>query len=201
MALVSTDDRHYKNIAQAIRNKLGTEELLLPEQMAGAINSIGGFMKNYQGTTIHADDTYYCNMVSNRNKIEVLGQTIQNCANVNGFIYLEAYNIITSNTVISTSFPLMKNATTYTCFLSGASFADKIDRISITDGNGLNNNVLGYGKFANRKATFITNIIYPTTNNVIYLVTTEKLSESEKQELDNLKIMILEGDWTDKEVN
>lgn len=156
---------------------------------------------NYKDTTIHANNSLKRNLVEENTKIEVLGQTMQNCANVNGFIYLEAYNIITSNTVISTSFPLMKNATTYTCFLSGASFADKIDRISITDGNGLNNNVVGYGKFTNRKATFITNIINPTTNNVIYLVTTEKLSESEKQELDNLKVMILEGDWTQKEVS
>lgn len=42
MAIVTTDDNNYKNIAAAIRNKTGTTDVYTPEQMPAAIQSIQG---------------------------------------------------------------------------------------------------------------------------------------------------------------
>lgn len=216
MALVSTDDRHYKNIAQAIRNKLGTEELLLPEQMAGAINSIGGFMKNYQGTTIHADDTYYCNMVANRNKIEVLGQTIQNCldhssadkfnnfdgtVDENGYIVINAdgnqkkfYNkkeslVLKPSTKYTFIIEVLENTATTGALGFGASG----NTCLFSDSKSINiTDFKGIVKF-----TLDTVADFSTGNtgiaNVVANITT---SGSIK-----FRYAIVEGDWTNKEVS
>ncbi len=42
MAIVTTDDKNYKDIAEAIRGKTGKTDLLLPSQMANEINGITG---------------------------------------------------------------------------------------------------------------------------------------------------------------
>ena len=40
MGIVTTDDKNYKDIAEAIRGKTGKTDLLLPSEMAGEISSI-----------------------------------------------------------------------------------------------------------------------------------------------------------------
>ena len=42
MGIVTTDDKNYKDIAEAIRGKTGKTDLLLPSQMAGEISGITG---------------------------------------------------------------------------------------------------------------------------------------------------------------
>ena len=49
MALVKTDNKHYKNIANVIREKIGTTETFTPGQMADAVNGVymAGYGKAY----------------------------------------------------------------------------------------------------------------------------------------------------------
>ena len=61
MALRITDEQNYQDIADAIRNKLGSDDTFLPSEMAGAIGSIpsGGNAEvktifiDYDGTVLH----------------------------------------------------------------------------------------------------------------------------------------------------
>lgn len=222
MALVSTDDRHYKNIAQAIRNKLGTEELLLPEQMAGAINSIGGFMKNYQGTTIHADDTYYCNMVANRNKIEVLGQTIQNCLDhssadkfselqgtiEDGYIKIVADGSSPKVVSIKKDNGIIKPSTVYTFVveilentLTGESasivFENRVSSSTCFDGGLAISPVIGKKGVHKLSFTSKSDIVSGVTLASACAVTlTSDVTGSIK-----FRYAIVEGDWTSKEIS
>ena len=52
MAIIATDSQHYKDIAEAIREKLGNTSLYKPTEMADAIRSITG------GGEVYPDPTY-----------------------------------------------------------------------------------------------------------------------------------------------
>ena len=79
MALVTTDNKHYKNIADAIRGKIGKTDLFKPEQMADGVGEVYekgktdfGYKKSVSGSCLFINDVN-----SNEKSIDVtLGSDI-----------------------------------------------------------------------------------------------------------------------------
>ena len=66
MAIVTTDDKHYKNIADAIRGKIGKTDLFKPEQMADGVGEVYekgktdfGYKKSVSGTPLYSAKYLY----------------------------------------------------------------------------------------------------------------------------------------------
>lgn len=154
---------------------------------------------NYKDTTIHANNSLKRNLVDENTKIEVLGQTIQNHANASGFEYQKQHAYIYSKELVALSFPTIKDKTEYTIIVYGLSF--NLVSFAVKDSNSNNPNS-NTAMFNGKNYTkFTTNIVNPLTNNCLFFFTDGSLTEEQQAEIPNMKVMILEGDWTNKEVS
>ena len=120
------------------------------------------------------------------------------CNDKYGYSYSVNYNYISSKSNIKYAFKKMKPKTKYTMFLYGISFIKKINSFGIKDANSKNPNSTG-GSFGGlSKCVFeTTDISNPIDNNVLFFsMSVSKLTESEQAELPNMKVMIVEGDYS-----
>lgn len=120
------------------------------------------------------------------------------CNDKYGYSYSKIYNYISSKSNIKYAFKKMKPKTKYTMFLYGISFIKKINSFGIKDANSKNPNSTG-GSFGGlSKCVFeTTDISNPIDNNVLFFsMSVSKLTESEQAELPNMKVMIVEGDYS-----
>ena len=120
------------------------------------------------------------------------------CNDKYGYSYSVNYNYISSKSNIKYAFKKMKPKTKYTMFLYGVSFIKKIKSFGIKDANSKNPNSTS-GTFGGlSKCVFeTTDISNPIDNNVLFFsMSVSKLTESEQAELPNLKVMIVEGDYS-----
>ena len=120
------------------------------------------------------------------------------CNDKYGYSYSINYNYISSKSYIKNVFKKMKPKTKYTMFLYGISFIKKINSFGIKDANSKNPNSTG-GSFGGlSKCVFeTTDISNPIDNNVLFFsMSVSKLTESEQAELPNMKVMIVEGDYS-----
>lgn len=175
----------------------------------GVLDKVGTV--NYKGTTIHANNTYARNLVANRNKVEVLGQTIQNLVDDSNIWKTENTfeTQSSSNVSLSTygqeyfSKSPLKVSTKYTIFI---------------DYEIKNNTLENYYIAINQLQSGTTQtslVIFNKTdidNNVKFkVVTTNELFNGIAQiflggkngsiTFKNNGFMILEGDWTNKEIS
>lgn len=123
------------------------------------------------------------------------------CNDKYGYSYSEKYNYISSKSNIEYAFKKMKPKTKYTIFLYGVSFVKKIISFSIKDSNSKNpNSIIGSFGGLNRCVFETTDISNPVNNNLLFFglsnLSSNKLTESEQAELPNLKVMIVEGDYS-----
>lgn len=143
--------------------------------------------------------------IAHRPQVDLYGRTVQNCAycEASGFKYSADWKFISSIDAVSKSFSPMKANTQYTVFLSGVSFINKIDLFKVADEDGTNvNSNVAYFNNTNR-AVFQTNsITNPTTLNKLYfkLKAGQTLSSAEQSELSKLKVMILEGNFSGRDI-
>ena len=120
------------------------------------------------------------------------------CNDKYGYSYSKIYNYISSKSNIKYAFKKMKPKTKYTMFFYGISFIKKINSFGIKDANSKNPNSTG-GSFGGlSKCVFeTTDISNPIDNNVLFFsMSVSKLTESEQAELPNMKVMIVEGDYS-----
>lgn len=173
---------------------------------------------NYKDTTIHANNTYARNLVANRNKIEVLGQTIQNCldhssadkfSTLDGTIDEEGYIVLTADGSYKNFFSkiesaILKSSTTYT-FL-----------IDVKENSLVGDKQIRFGETSVYQPSSFTEGVFKTIDGTgIY-----KFTMQTKTSLDSIKVCdraylgsdstsgtfkfryaIVEGDWTNKEIS
>ena len=117
------------------------------------------------------------------------------CNDKDGYSYSPSYKHISTRSNIRNVFKKMKPNTKYTIFLYGLSF-NKMTSFQIRDRDGKNPNCTSVKLGGLNKCVFKTiEILNPVKNNVLFFYTNE-LTESEQAELPNMKVMIVEGDYS-----
>ena len=207
----------------------GTRYENLDSRIDGDINNLLDKTNtvNYKETTIHANNTYARNLVANRNKVEVLGQTIQNCLDhssadkftiFNGIIDENGYIVLTADGNAKLAFTkkesgVLKPNTTYTFIVDVKEYS--IQTSSPTDV------VMLFGETgqSSYQSCFTTAINFNNSNtklklgiNKFVLQTKADLSSAitadrcymqifAKSGTIKFRYAIVEGDWTNKEIS
>lgn len=118
------------------------------------------------------------------------------CNDKDGYSYSPSYKHISTRSYIRNVFKKMKPNTKYTIFIYGLSFINKMTSFQIRDRDGKNPNCTTVKLGGLNKCVFKTiEILNPFKNNVLFFYTKE-LTEIEQAELKNLKVMIVEGDYS-----
>lgn len=184
----------------------------LGERLDHDFNEVRGKVDvvNYKGTTIHANNTYARNLVANRNKVEVLGQTIQNLIDDSNIWRTEQTVSTDSETPVgvltyifkSNEYANLKPKTTYTAFFDyefientlGVYYFQVNCSISDTDIQLFQFNKGNIDSGVKVK-TFTTPSDYKSLKNIFLA----GISGSAK--LINKGLMILEGNWAGKDIS
>lgn len=133
MAIVTTDNQHYADIADAIREKNGSSDQYRPDQMAGAISDIqtGTIVQEHEGS-----------FTTNES-----GQATVNLGFAPDVVYCGGESIIIDGTNFYTS--------TAVCF----PYAEVNDKTIITSML-INNNVLVYFIWERKSTGFTVQVVY-----------------------------------------
>lgn len=85
MSIITTDSKHYNDIARAIQEKTGSTDTYKPGEMAGAIRGIeGGGGSSVDAITIGADGTIKAIEVGDGHVPVVLAVPVENYNNAEG---------------------------------------------------------------------------------------------------------------------
>lgn len=211
-----------KEVADAREGYFGEQYDSLSERIDGDINNVLDKVNvvAYEGTSFHATNTYARNLNVNRNKVEILGQTIQNCldhSSVDKFQQLQGNldedgfivvtGVVNSRLVnIKLSSAIIKPSTAYTVFVEVrentldtvnpvalvlASYNDMQCAISTQDFN-ISPKSIGTFKKVITSAEDLSdkNLVLRTAFSSAITSGTIKL-----------RYMLLEGDWTNKDIS
>lgn len=211
-----------KEVADAREGYFGEQYDSLSERIDGDINNVLDKVNvvAYEGTSFHATNTYARNLNVNRNKVEILGQTIQNCldhSSVDKFQQLQG-NLDEDGFIVVTgvgnarlvniklSSAIIKPSTAYTVFVEVrentldavnpvalvlASYNDMQCAISTQDFNISPKSIGTFKKV-------ITSAEDLSDKN---LVLRTGFSSAITSGTIKLRYMLLEGDWTNKDVS
>lgn len=211
-------------IESARKGYMGKVYNSLGDRIDGDINSVLDKVDtvNYKDTSIHAANTYARNLTVNGGKVEILGQTIQNCldhssaekfSTLKGTVDEEGYITMVANGVylackIKTDYAIVKPNTTYTLIMD-------IKELSIVPQDTAR---IEINQHYNDETTLFTSIIIKNVSelnigiNKFVLQSREDIENATfalRTQLTNSAISgtikfryaIIEGDWTNKEVS
>lgn len=112
-----------------------------------------------------------------------------------GYNYSTNWKYVASRDYILKAFKAIKPKTKYTIFLYGISFIEKFASATLKNTNSKNENAkAGFFNGTNKAVIETKDFPHPMNENVLYMYAT--LTESEQAELKNLKVMIVEGDYS-----
>lgn len=112
-----------------------------------------------------------------------------------GYNYSTNWKYVVSRDYILKAFKAIKPKTKYTIFLYGISFIEKFASATLKNTNSRNENAkAGFFNGTNKAVIETKDFPHPMNENVLYMYAT--LTESEQAELKNLKVMIVEGDYS-----
>lgn len=112
-----------------------------------------------------------------------------------GYNYSTNWKYVVSRDYILKAFKAIKPKTKYTIFLYGISFIEKFTSATLKNTNSKNENAkAGFFNGTNKAVIETKDFPHPMNENVLYMYAT--LTESEQAELKNLKVMIVEGDYS-----
>lgn len=112
-----------------------------------------------------------------------------------GYNYSTNWKYVASRDYILKAFKAIKPKTKYTIFLYGISFIEKFASATLKNTNSKNENAkAGFFNRTNKAVIETKDFPHPMNENVLYMYAT--LTESEQAELKNLKVMIVEGDYS-----
>lgn len=208
-----------KEVADAREGYFGEQYDSLCERIDGDINNVLDKVNvmAYEGTSFHATNTYARNLNVNRNKVEILGQTIQNCLDhssadkfkqMQGNLDEDGFIVITRGAIqFLMSSAIIKPGTYYTVVVEVAentleitgsdiplmqdSYLDMQCAIGATDFRIPNKAVGVFKKLVKSKDDF-TNSNMSMRNQFPSTTTSGSIK---------LRYAIIEGDWTDKDVS
>ena len=215
-----------KEVADAREGYFGEQYDSLCERIDGDINNVLDKVNvmAYEGTSFHATNTYARNLNVNRNKVEILGQTIQNCLDHSSVDKFGLLNGIVSDGWIEISADgnfknfrtladsvVAKPNTKYT-------FVVEVAEQSLQTGSG---SYICFGETsaeANQPSLFVDQKIFMASNPLRvginkFVLTTKSnfdgvfcadrgfISSSVISGSIKFRYMIIEGDWTNKDIS
>lgn len=208
-----------KEVADAREGYFGEQYDSLCERIDGDINNVLDKVNvmAYEGTSFHATNTYARNLNVNRNKVEILGQTIQNCldhSSTGDFTVLpgsiDSYGYITiqadgsyKNFAIKSQSAVLKPNTQYTLVI------DVAENSFVGDGAALQ--LFATGGHISYFENGVN--VAPVNGTTKFLATTKTDFEGVKNSFAGLiysqitsgsikfRLALIEGDWTDKDVS
>ena len=208
-----------KEVADAREGYFGEQYDSLCERIDGDINNVLDKVNvmAYEGTSFHATNTYARNLNVNRNKVELQGQTIQNCldhSSIGDFTVLpgsiDSYGYITiqadgsyKNFAIKSQSAVLKPNTQYTLVI------DVAENSFVGDGAALQ--LFATGGHISYFENGVN--VAPVNGTTKFLATTKTDFEGVKNSFAGLiysritsgsikfRLALIEGDWTDKDVS
>ena len=215
-----------KEVADAREGYFGEQYDSLCERIDGDINNVLDKVNvmAYEGTSFHATNTYARNLNVNRNKVEILGQTIQNCLDHSSVDKFGLLNGIVSDGWIEISADgnfknfrtladsvVAKPNTKYT-------FVVEVAEQSLQTGSGSYICFGETGAEANQPSLFVDQKFFMASNPLRvginkFVLTTKSnfdgvfcadrgfISSSVISGSIKFRYMIIEGDWTNKDIS
>ena len=173
----------------------------------------------YEGTSIHANNTYARNLVANRSKVEVLGQTIQNCldhssadkfSTLNGTVDEDGYitlngegDWVSAYTKVSSA--VLKPSTTYTFIVDvkSNSAVTTGSLIKFADESQTAPSMFKASKILNELPVGITKFTMTTIDDLSLAKYADRATLYPNVTSGTIKFRyaIVEGDWTNKEIS
>ena len=215
-----------KEVADAREGYFGEQYDSLCERIDGDINNVLDKVNvmAYEGTSFHATNTYARNLNVNRNKVEILGQTIQNCLDHSSVDKFGLLNGIVSDGWIEISADgNFKNFRTLTDSVVAKpntkyTFVVEVAEQSLQTGSG---SYICFGETsaeANQPSLFVDQKIFMASNPLRvginkFVLTTKSnfdgvfcadrgfISSSVISGSIKFRYMIIEGDWTNKDIS
>lgn len=215
-----------KEVADAREGYFGEQYDSLCERIDGDINNVLDKVNvmAYEGTSFHATNTYARNLNVNRNKVEILGQTIQNCLDHSSVDKFGLLNGIVSDGWIEISADgNFKNFRTLTDSVVAKpntkyTFVVEVAEQSLQTGSGSYICFGETGAEANQPSLFVDQKIFMASNPLRvginkFVLTTKSnfdgvfcadrgfISSSVISGSIKFRYMIIEGDWTNKDIS